>query len=164
MKRTLIATAVLATAISAPVYAGNPGHAYAGIDYSFDSFSGPGVSSNPANFGIRGGYYFTENVAGEVHFLTGGTTDKGIKVDQVVAGFIRGELPASKTVVGYGLLGYSTADVTGAATKSNSGFAYGVGVDFGLTDSTAINLDYIQYFNANSQTLTAVSAGVKFTF
>jgi opacity protein-like surface antigen len=164
MKRISIGVAVLALTLAAPVYAGNAGHAYGGIDYSFGSFSGPGVSANPGNFGLRGGYYFTDNIAAEVHVLTGGTTDKGIKVDQVVAGFVRGELPATEGLAIYGLLGYASADVTGAATKSNSGFSYGAGVEYAVSNQVGINLDYIQYFNANSQTLTSLSAGVKYNF
>lgn len=161
MKRTLIATAIATIALATPVYAGSAGSGFVGLDYVYGSFTG---GTNPANVRIKGGFYITDNIAAEVHVLTAGTTDGGIKVDQGLAGFIRGELPVSDSINVYGLLGYGSADVSGAATKSNSSVAYGAGMEFRLADNVGINVDYTQYFDANNQKLGGLAAGVTYKF
>jgi opacity protein-like surface antigen len=161
MKRILFATTLLALACATPAYAGSAGTVLFGIDYAYGSFTG---GASPANVLIRGGYYFTDNIAGEVHVLTAGTTDSGIKVDHAYAAFVRGEFAVSQSINLYGLLGYGSGDVSGAATRSNSSPAYGVGAEIGIGDNVGIDVAYIQYFNANNQSLSDVTAGMTYKF
>jgi hypothetical protein len=162
MKHAAIAVCVLAASFTtATANAGEAGSPYLGVVYSMGTFDG----SNPAAFGVRGGYYFTERLAGEAHVLIASTTSNGTKIDAGFAGFIRGEMPFTETVTGYGLVGYGSSDVSiGAVKTSYASVAYGVGAEFAFSKKMGVNVDWINYANANNRTLTAISGGVKFKF
>ena len=159
MKKIAIA-ACLAATMAAPAFAADKGTTYVGAGWMLGNIDAP-TSANPTNGRLKAGMYFIDNVAAEVHLLALGQASNGVTIDQGYGIFGRGDFPVSDKVSIFGHVGYGNVDASSFAS-AKSGFAYGVGVEFGLGEKLALELDYTIYQNDSASTYNATTVGVKY--
>lgn len=84
-----------------------------------------------------------------------------------------GHLPVASNFDLYGALGVTsgevnvTASVAGTSateTNSDSGLSYGIGANIRLFDAAALNIEYMHYLSESDYDISALSAGLTFTF
>jgi opacity protein-like surface antigen len=77
--------------------------------------------------------------------ITADTNTYGIEVNSLFAGYLKGSLPLASGVSLYGLGGVASVDYQrdfGLVNAHDSGFTYGLGVDFDLASRTRLNLEW----------------------
>lgn len=87
-------------------------------------------------------------------------------------GFSRGELTASIPAMSssdYASNGFSRSDVPTTIpgftySDDDSSLSYGIGANVSLSDTLALNVEYIQYLSASDYAFTAIGLGVVFSF
>ncbi len=160
---------------------------YFGAQFAQTTYEQSGTSANPsADDGeadpnaiiLIGGYNFSENIALEgrlgfdggdddFNFNSGGSI--GIEVDQLVS--ILAKFSLGSSVSPYLLVGFSDIELesAGGQVVEGDGVSFGVGVDFSVSENTAIALEYVQYADfdisgGGDAEFSAVSLGVNFGF
>jgi opacity protein-like surface antigen len=124
-------------------------------------------AKNIKAYEISGGYKYNDYLGAEVRYGSGNSSAKGVQFDashQNVTGRLDVDMGSYKSIYYrpemvndeaklYALLGYTQLDLTitnqdatGKALTSTdtsySGFSYGIGISYGLSDRTNINLEY----------------------
>jgi opacity protein-like surface antigen len=157
MKRIAIA-ACLVVLTAAPAYATEKGTTWLEAGWAFGNLDNP--STSPSNLRLGAGFYFMDNIAAEVQFLTAAQADSGVKIDSGYGIFARGEFPMSDNINLFGRVGYTNVDVPIGGSKS--GFGYGAGLSFGAGDKLTIDADYTIYQNDSTSTFGAATLGVRY--
>jgi opacity protein-like surface antigen len=78
----------------------------------------------------------------------------GVEVRSVYAGYIKGMLPLSPVFSIYGLGGVAGVNLKrdfGAAETRDTGFSYGIGMDFNLYGGATISAEYTRLLTGNNQ-------------
>jgi len=188
MSRKLLALA-LGTAATIGVAHAAPPTFYAGGDISgfktkIDDKSGipPDLtgSANATTLRLRGGMHILDWLDAEMHILlpqdkTYSTAGGTSKVKTTVVGLFAKPNTNVGPVNLYGLVGLaqSKMDFSGVlvGNQSESGVAYGVGVQYPFTKNLSGSIDYVQYLKKSNfggggidVTNSAISAGVLYTF
>ena len=176
MKIGLIAGALL---VSTNLLAASAGDQYAGIQYtSLDLSDSSGDSVSPAAIIGRYGAYINENFsvegrlgigAGDDTVDIGAPFDVSVELDTLYGVYGVGHMPINASSSVYGVFGFTQAEATASGgglsdTVDDSGMSYGVGADIGISDTIALNLEFMQYMNKSDFDLTGISAGVTFSF
>ena len=164
----------LFVAFSASVFATPANTTYFGVDYLLASYDETGFpTAEPSALRLKFGQYFADNVAAEVQLSMGVSDDTvvgiALEIDNIISILARGELPISDSANFYGMIGFSSAELTAsvpgfALSGSDSGLSYGVGFDFSIAKDTFINLDYMSYLDESAYDLTGISIGIKKNF
>jgi len=93
--------------------------------------------------------------------------DDGAKVTHYGV-YIKPMLPVSKKVKAYGLVGYGKSKTSGELRKADvSGLAWGVGLDYAVTDKVSAFIDYQKLINksdSDAPKLDTVSIGANYNF
>ncbi len=134
---------------------------------------------------FRGGVHFTPQLAFEAHVGLGGSDRKSFvdedgpfsveaKLDRLIGGYIRANIPVADTINLYGLVGFSDLKLDlrlreeGFATLSESdsvsGLSFGLGIEGLIFDDLYLNFDYMSYLNETNTELSAFSLGVRWVF
>ncbi|MFT6791252.1 MAG: outer membrane immunogenic protein [Cellvibrionaceae bacterium] len=154
MKFKALTIAVSALAIASGSNFTHAEEFYLGGQYGFTNLDVEGIDLDPSNLIVRGGYGITENFQLEAR-VGFGLSDDGIggdslKVSEIIG--LYGKFAASGKVSPYAIFGYSDIelefDISGeSGSVSDSGFSYGAGLDYYLSDNSAINFEYMSYYN-----------------
>jgi hypothetical protein len=143
-----------------PAVAGTANTGYGALGYSYWTLG----DWHPGAWSVRGGYYFTPWLAGEMQFLGRGNNDSGRFVDSGVGAYLRAEVPMGRRMRLYALAGYAYTDVIVAAgaklTYDHS--AYGFGAQVALRKKTSLAIDYISY-NGDAR-VSAITASLGRSF
>jgi hypothetical protein len=166
--------------------AASAGDTYFGVGYSQATYSEPGVPDfEPSMLGLRAGYYINENfsVEGRLGIGIGDDTqtvtlfvpgfgtftgDVTVEIDSLIGVYAVGHLPVSSSVGLYGFLGFNKAEITATASSGGTSYsysdddndmAYGVGVDFNISPSSAINLEYGNFYDDSGVSVDAITIG-----
>jgi hypothetical protein len=182
---TLVCAATL-LASSQTAMAASAGDTYLGVGFSQLTYSEDGFPDfNPTMLGLKAGYYLNKNFSFEGRlgigigddsnavnvFIPGLGTfngDVAIEVDTLMGVYAVGHFPASSSVDIYGFFGFNNADITATATSGGSSFsysdddsdiAYGIGVDFKISPTSAINLEYGNFYDEDTVSVDAITIG-----
>ena len=178
----LIGSVVLSTG-AASSFAGDY---YFGTQFAQTTYEQSGTSANPNAIDgegkpkaivLIGGYQINDHVALEGRFGFNASDDGfsnslgsvDIEVDQILS--VLGKFSVGGSISPYALVGFSDVELEDqfGGVAEGDGVSFGVGVDFKVSENTAIALEYIQYVDEGIQgggdaELSAVSLGVSFGF
>ena len=145
-----------------------------------ESFQGNKLKSSPV--AIRGifGYEINPNFAveGLVAFgmsdddvkLNGNTVARSnFKVDNVFGIYAKPKVKLTPELEGFVRAGFAqskgTASLNGqSSSASESGFSYGLGLNYALNKTTSLNVDYMSYLDKNESKATGFTFGVGYKF
>lgn len=103
--------------------------------------------------------------------FTGGSLE--FDLDELYGAYAKLGLPLSDAVMPYAIAGYSHVKGTAKATvlgvsssesKQWDDQSLGAGIDVNLSESLALNLEYMRYLDKDDQELSAVSVGLRSAF
>lgn len=151
---------------------------YVGANFSSITYKETGFpSAKPTAVALKLGNQFNKNLAIEGRFgfgLSGDTvTVTGIPIELEVDNYFgvygKGILPLSEVVSIYGLVGFTSGKITASVpgisvSGSDSDVSFGIGADFAVSKSTAINVEWAKLFEGTGYKVDALSIGVNFTF
>ena len=142
---------------------------YVGLDLHAWYFD-PDRGSSWSDIGIRGraGYQFLDQIAAEVHLATGGSDRSNgvrLELDFLAGVFLRGDIPISRYLSLYGLLGVSYLDFTVArSNEDETSISFGLGLDYQISGNTYLSADYIRYINDSDFDYDALNVGARWRF
>ena len=91
----------------------------------------------------RVGYDFMDYLGAELRGTIGIAKDSGTKMKQVGA-YLKPNYSITDAINLYGLLGASKTNFAGAAA-AETGFSYGAGLDYGISDEISVFTDVVNY-------------------
>ena len=133
-----------------PYYGPFHGNAYAGLSIGQLRYSEQGLDSiTPATAMFIFGAPLTPNLSMEAR-LGGGlgsaqTNFYGLDVRSVFAGYLKGSVPLAPGFSLYGLGGVANVNLRrdfGLVYANDTGFSYGVGMEFNLTTNSRLSLEW----------------------
>ncbi len=171
--RKILAGAVLASAVSLA-----QADFYAGGNILYINYDESGVSDiNPIALYGNVGKWLNDWLAVEARAGFGVRDDSArvfdVKADleltHLVGAYVKAGIPNETMIFPYAVAGYShlKAKVSvGSFSESDSGsdFSYGLGVDFRVTESAAVNLEYMRYYSKSGVDVDGITLGVNFRF
>lgn len=132
--------------------------AYAGFSFGQLRYNEEGLDTiTPATGMFVIGAALSPNVALEGRIGVGlgrsETNTYGVDVNSLYAGYLKGALPLSPGFSLYGLAGLASVDYKrdfGLVNAHDSGFSYGLGMDFDLAGNTSLNVEWVRLANGNN--------------
>ena len=168
---------------------------YVGIGYGYekliiDEKNGPGrINEKFGSIMLDAGYKFNPYIGVEGRYWSGINSSNdlawrtGIRSDVTVDAwglYVKPMYPVSNAMNLYGLLGYGSVDATfdlpsgGSLTSDSvSGFSWGIGADYAITNNWSVFLDYTSVLDTRSgnidglpsdNSLDTVNIGVNYLF
>lgn len=125
---------------------------------------------------IRGGYGVSEVLALEVRGGTGISRDKdvagsdvNIELEDFVGGYAVVRMPTATKVTPYVLAGYTRAEFNaksnwGSEDEVETDFSYGFGADMALTESFAVNAEWVTLVDKGDVEFGGLSVGATLAF
>ncbi|MBU1667228.1 porin family protein [bacterium] len=111
----------------------------------------------------RIGYDFMDYLGAELRGTYGVAKDNGTKFKQYGA-YLKPNYDVTDVINLYGLLGASKTNFAGAQA-SESGFSYGAGLDYGLTDNVSVFTDVVNYLKkSNTPSTWGLTLGAAYQF
>jgi len=158
-------TAVLALSVCATnAFAAGPW--YAGAKIGSVDIDVPGVS-NATNLGVTVGYNINKNVAIEGELTTSmsdgdieGFLDYSVNSYAVYVAGRFGDKAYFKVKGGYA----DTEIDTDFGSESDSGFSFGIGGGYKISDQASIEAEYTQLYDDNDFSIDFLSVGFNYTF
>lgn len=157
---------------------------YVGLNYTRFEFEDENTERevNPDGVTLRLGMEFNQFLGLEVRGATGVSSDKRrtslgtaeFDLDRLYGGYLKLSVPVGDMVRPYIIGGYTEAKgevkfstALGSIereTDTVSDESYGAGVDFNLTDTFGMNLEYMRYLDKDDYELNAISVGFRSAF
>jgi opacity protein-like surface antigen len=113
------------------------------------------------------GYNINKYIGIEARGVSTMIKDNGAKVTHYGA-YVKPMLPITNKVKAYGLVGYGKSKTTGHLRKADvSGLAWGLGVDYAVTDKVSAFVDYQKLINksdSKAPKLDTVNIGANYNF
>lgn len=182
MLRTLYiaTTAAILSFVSSNLLAGS----YGGISVSSIDYSEEGINDDASLTAVSGkiGSMLNENFGFEIRVGTGIADDdvpvviSGLNVDVNVelksfyGAYIKGLIPISDKIHPYVILGYTHGKVEYSASylglefsddSSESDVSFGAGFDIYLSESSSLNLEYLNWFDKDGTEISGLSIGIE---
>jgi len=176
-------TLILLGALSTPVMASN----YAGVQYNMATYEESGFpDADPTaltiiigknisdNFAVEGRFGFGMS-SGDINFTFLGSDFRGeLEIDTFLSVFAKGSMPMGENAKLYGLVGITNGKLSVTLTEVATGdsasvsdseteLSYGFGVEFGSGEVTG-TLEYVNYMDSNTATVSAINIGAIFKF
>lgn len=183
MKKMIAVLLLLAASSAFAAEPPAPGF-YAGVNYTNTDYKESGFPTvNPAALVFKLGKELNPNIAIEGRLGIGMFDDSigiagippitvSLDIDNFYGVYFKGMLPTG-SITPYGLIGWTKGKLTATATNgvisvsasdSDSSMSYGIGVDFQMSKTAALNLEYGQLLKGDGYKLNGFSAGVTFKF
>ncbi|MDA3869240.1 MAG: porin family protein [Gammaproteobacteria bacterium] len=168
-----------------PTIAQPYGNYYAGAQYAQSDYNEEGISANfePAMVVGRFGKSFNPHVAVEARLGLGldeesqfipelgpAGIDRTLALNSLIGIYLTGHLNLTESSSVYAITGTSRAEASAMAfpaassTVAEGDFSYGVGANIGILNNIALNIEYMQYLDANHFDLSAIAVGVLVRF
>ena len=148
---------------------------YLGSQYSLINFevSGDGVSADwePTSLIFRGGVHATDYVQLEARLGFGLSDDDNVgisvEVDQIVG--VYGKVSLPNQLSPYVIFGFSNIDLEiDGVSDDDDDFSYGIGLDFYVSERSAVNVEYMSYYDDSDDgvdvEITAIGIGFTYKF
>lgn len=146
---------------------------YWGIDIRSINYKSNGFETNLTAFSGKLGYELTDYINIESMIGTGisdGDTGSAvINLDYILGAHLKGEYPINTSFSIYGIVGYTSAQLTAKTTKdkatdTTSSATYGAGLGYNINNNTTIFLDYTKYIDRSYLELSGLTLGYKYSF
>lgn len=148
---------------------------YYGGNATFINYSEQGLPDMEfTGLSIVAGQTINDNLAAEVRFGFGtnyeSLTYEGVNVDLRIDKFMGVYLKYASEITGkvspYAILGYTDAkaEIAGlgvTVSSSESDMSFGVGVDFGLSEETSLNIEYMKLIDKSTFSADGISVGFR---
>ena len=167
-KLSLLASAMaLTNSVSAENYYGGGINL---IDYSIDEF---GIDASLTTLTAKLGTKFNENLAfeGRIGFGVGDDTVEGVDVElsNYFGVYFKGGFSATEKVYPYAVLGYTRGKLKasgpgGSISSSDSDVSFGIGVDYSITNATALSFEYTNFYDKDGEELSGLNLFLSKTF
>lgn len=152
------------------------GNAFASDPYVGASLGAFNVGTGVSKKAVAGGFVqlgddFSENLGGEVRFGMSGSSKQGgaaqakARIDYFAAAFVKPKIDFDEQWMGYALLGIATLKSsyteTGLASqsKTRTGYAYGLGVQYRIADNYALGAEYMHMLSKPKTSAAAIRTG-----
>jgi len=145
-------------------------------DLSIEWFNSVERQDRLGNFSFLAGYNFNKYVAVEGRYTTSFTHDEDIEMDGWSL-FVKPQYPVNEDFSLYALLGYGGvtlegSKVLGIVDVDDSGFQWGLGVDYMITENVSLFVDYTwlandmdgAYAGGDQADVDAFTVGVNYHF
>lgn len=172
-----VLVAAVALGGSSAAFAAGP---YIGLNYTQFQLESDDTDNKlkPEGITLRGGIEFNEFIGLEARGAMGVRSDErnSIKydLDHLYGGYLKVSLPLAEHVRPYIIGGYTeargkvTLDTSiGSASRETdtvSDESYGAGIDFQLTDTFGMNVEYMRYLDKSDYELNGISVGFRSAF
>ena len=143
------------------------------VDKSTPWYAGAGLASGRAKntyceditYGVmaKAGYDFNKYVGVEARGLRTNWEYEGGKLKHLGA-FLKPQYPINKAFNLYGLAGYAKTSMGNKRYFSDTGFAYGIGLDYAMNEELGLFVDYEHLLDTDAYDLDALSFGVSYNF
>jgi opacity protein-like surface antigen len=177
MKKALNVLAVALIVPAAPAAHALDG-VYGGVSYVEAEYKEDGApTANPSLAAFRVGSSLNRNLAVEGRLGVSLGEDRinvsgvgvDVKVDNFYGIYAKGIVPVGNTFALYGLLGLTHAKLTASAggfsaSDSDSDVSYGIGADFELSRTMAVNIEWAKLVDGDGYKLNGISVGMNFRF
>lgn len=161
------------------------GDYYAGAQYAQGDYNDDRLSANfePSMVVGRFGKFFNPNVALEARlglgldedtqFIPELGLDGKLELNALIGIYLTGHFNLTASSSLYAIVGSSRAEAEASApafpavvgsTETESDLSYGVGANIGILNNIALNIEYMQYLDADHFDLSAVAVGVLVRF
>lgn len=148
---------------------------YAELGASRTSIDVSGTEFNPVVPRLKLGFIITQKFMLEVQYAGSGddtVANTNMEIEDVSAAYLRLDSGIRSNMRMYVLLGgaetslkTSNPDGTNSSTDSYSDFSWGIGLeDRTWSKSTLLTLEYIEYYNHDDVTISAISLGFKYEY
>ncbi|MCK0538522.1 outer membrane beta-barrel protein [Alcanivorax quisquiliarum] len=157
---------------------------YVGLNYTRFEFESEETEREvePDGVTLRLGMEFNQFLGLEVRGATGVSADKRrtslgtaeFDLDRLYGGYLKVSVPVGEMVRPYVIAGYTEAKGEVRFTNSLGTIeretdtvndeSYGAGIDFNLTDTFGMNLEYMRYLDKDDYELNAISVGFRSAF
>ncbi len=114
-------------------------------------------------FMVKVGYDFSEYLGAEVRGLRTNWEYEGGKLKHLGA-FVKPMYGVNEEITLYGLAGYAKTVMGTKRNFSDTGFAYGFGVDYALDEDFALFVDYERLLHNAPYDFNALSLGLSYNF
>lgn len=174
MRNFMLFFALLGLVLCAsPAFALEEYQSYFGFDYMLTDFEDD--FNNEADLdavSARFGSYMNPNAALEARLGFSASDDEvggaTFDLDSFIGVYARGIMPY-QTVELYGVIGLTRADLSidpssHPADGDETGFSYGLGLDFKIGERIAIGLEYMMLLDVSDYELTTTNVGAKYYF
>lgn len=173
----LAATSALMLTTGAQAQAAKASPWYGEVGYTSLKYTDGAVDLKPA--ALRGivGYGFHPNFAveGMLGFgIKDDTVNAGgvaidVKVERALGVFLKPRFNATPELELFARVGFADFKVKASAggasaSSSDSDTAYGVGLNYKLTSSVSLGLDYMRYYSKDGEKVSGYTLGVGFSF
>jgi len=150
--------------VSVPEVVSTPGSFYVGLGYSYVTVDYTTGDDSADSVLLLAGYNFNNYIGVEGRY----TFENSDKVSNAGI-YLKGMLPVTDAFGLYALAGYGKTDIE---TFSESGFQYGIGANYALTENIGLFVDYVRMYDDNGfdgatdldVTVDAVSVGATYKF
>ncbi|WP_157809060.1 porin family protein [Spiribacter roseus] len=177
---TLIPLSLMIGGITAPALAVDRGDTYLGGGFSMVSYEEDGLpDAEPTALVGRLGYGVTDNIAieGRLGFglnsddVTVSGTDLDLDVDQLAGVYGVAHLPLASRFSLYGLAGFTYGEISASVDSTDlsvdsddTDFSYGIGAEFGATETISGYIEWAQYFDESDYEVTGITVGANYYF
>lgn len=173
--KNLVAIAAVCAIASSPLAVQSEGFylggQYALTDVEF-TFDGEGSADwEPTSLILRGGVHASDYVQLEARLGFGLSDDETLgisaEVEQIVG--VYGKISLPNELSPYIIFGYSDIEleIDGVSDDDND-FSYGIGLDFYVSENSAVNVEYMNYYDdsedGGSVEITAIGIGFTYKF
>ncbi len=150
--------------VSVPEVVSTPGSFYAGLGYSYVTVDYTTGDDSADSALLLAGYNFNDYIGVEGRY----TFENSDNVSNAAI-YLKGMYPVGQFGL-YALLGYGQTDID---TLSESGFQWGIGANYALTDNIGLFVDYVRMYDdtgfdgelpRQDVTVDAVSVGATYKF
>lgn len=175
--KTIVVAGLLTTTFSTFAQS----NTYGELSYISGKYSEPSLSASPTAFRLIYGFKTNETLSYEglaAFGISSGTgkyltVNYSIKENSTIGVLAKGTAKLGDNVQAFGRFGYAYTSLTDSAsgpggslnqTTSGGSLAYGAGLNFGVSPTSSINLDYMVYYNRNGISLNGFGAGYQMSF
>ncbi|MDT8453137.1 MAG: porin family protein [Gammaproteobacteria bacterium] len=183
-KRVYIALVCSLLLFNQPATAQPYGDYYAGAQYAKADYNEEGISASfePSMVVGRFGKFFNPHVAVEarlglgldedIQFRPELGMDGKLELNSLIGVYLSGHLNLTASSSLYAIVGSSRAEAEASvpafpavsSTETESDISYGVGANIGILNNIALNIEYMQYLDADHFDLSAIAVGALVRF
>lgn len=149
-------------------------HKYIGLNISsVDLVKNASPTFDIATTNLVLGKSLSDNISAELRYGSGifkdtlnvSSDEISAKVKKSQGVYVKYNLPLTNGLNSYAIIGYTEATIDYAGSEtSESDISTGLGINFGATDSSSFNIEYVNFINTSNIFMHGISFGFNSTF